>query len=196
MTRLILPVEADRIDWRVIQNVELRQTIPVAERHDIKAFELPSKLTKALQPDKEVKGVNDLPPLDDREVATDRDLENERKNYVIDWWAEARKLSEEIGEDSLQRWLVEQGYEPYVSIMQGPLPVTNDKRGPSVPAEGDGIAYKNTYGESEIKINENCVMQGPTTVHDGSDFAQNLPARIICKSPPEKKLSFQQQDRK
>ena len=83
----------------------------------------------------------------------------EGPEHVIDWWAEARKLTQESSEDEFKRWMLEQGYVRYVSIMQGPLPINNSVRGTLPPSQEEKTGYLNSYGDLEFKISENCVMQ-------------------------------------
>ena len=87
--------------------------------------------------------------------------------------------------------MLEQGYERYVSIMQGPIPITNSVRGTLPPSQEDATGYLNSYGDLEFKISENCVMQTQVSARfDTSDFGRNLPMRVTCKGAAKKKYSF------
>ncbi len=177
MTRLILPDEQDRIVARMIQRLELQRADSPPEPPGIQVFKLP-------------------PPGEDKAPVVKPNLTaassvEENPVHVIDWWAEARKLTEEFDEEELKRWLLEQGYDRYVSIMQGPLPITNSVRGTLPPTQEDITGYRNTYGDMELKISENCVLQTQVSArNDASDFARNLPMRVVCKSAPKVKLKF------
>jgi len=191
MTRLILPAETDRIVNRMIQDIEfLRIELP-PDPAGIHVYELPEEVEEE-PPIKEPD-----PPL---EVADQSQVQNQALNeiddekrpaHVIDWWAEARRLTQDSDEEALERWLLEQGYNRYVSIMQGPLPITNSVRGTLPSSQEEITGYLNTYGDLEFKISENCVIQTQVSARlDISDFARNLPMRVVCKSAPKQKFDF------
>jgi len=110
---------------RMIRNIEFLRIVSPPDPAGIHVYELPETVEEE-PPIKEPD-----PPLevaDQSQVQNQASNENddeERPAHVIDWWAEARRLTQELDEEALDRWLLEQGYDRYVSIMQGPLPITN-----------------------------------------------------------------------
>jgi hypothetical protein len=191
MTRLIVPGEHDRIVTRMIRNIEFLRIESPPDPAGIHVYELPETVEEE-PPIKEPD-----PPLevaDQSQVqnqASNENDEEERPAHVIDWWAEARRLTQELDEEALDRWLLEQGYDRYVSIMQGPLPITNSVRGTLPPSQEEVTGYLNTYGDLEFRISENCVMQTQVSSRlDMSDFVRNLPMRVVCKSAPKQKFDF------
>ena len=193
MTRLILPSEQDRIVTRMIQSIEFQRAVVPPLPAEIQIFELPPPV-KIEPPPIEV----NLPAenlVATQEQGSDEIPTEERPAHVIDWWAEARKLTQESSEEEFKRWMLEQGYVRYVSIMQGPLPITNSVRGTLPPSQGEATGYLNSYGDLEFKISENCVMQTQVSARfDMSDFGRNLPMRVTCKSAPKIKYSFDRND--
>jgi hypothetical protein len=190
MTRLILPSEHDRVVTRMIQNIEFQRAVRPLVPAGIHVFELPppaeDKPTIELHLTAE-----DSMQLQNQDLLPAESVLEDGPAHIIDWWAEARRLTQESGEEELKRWLLEQGYERYVSIMQGPLPITNSVRGTLPPFQEEVTGYLNSYGDLEFKISENCVMQTQVSARlDSSDFARNLPMRVTCKSAPKIKYSF------
>ena len=189
MTRLILPGEQDRIVTRMIRNIEFQRAVLPPNPAGIQVFELPPPIEPRLTSE-----VSNRPQKQDS--LSDESFVDAGPAHVIDWWAEARRLTQESDEEALKRWLLEQGFDRYVSIMQGPLPITNSVRGTLSPTQEDTTGYLNTYGDMEIKISKNCVLQTQVAArHDISDFAKNLPMRVVCKSAPKVKFSFDRDDR-
>jgi len=189
MTRLILPGEQDRIVTRMIRNIEFQRAIAPPLPTQIQVFELPVPVEIKLPPIDVT-----LPPEDPIQAQSP---EKESPAHVIDWWAEARKLTQESGEEEFKRWMLEQGYVRYVTIMQGPFPTRNSVRGTSPPSQEDATGYLNSYGDLEFKISENCVMQTQVSARlDMSDFARNLPMRVTCKRAPTVRYSLDRNDRK
>jgi len=193
MTRLILPSERYRIVTRMIQNIEFQRAVVPPLPAEIQVFELPPPV-EIEPPPIEV----DLPAEDSVQIhdqVSDESPKEERPAHVIDWWAEARKLTQESGEEVFKRWMLDQGFERYVSIMQGPLPITNSARGTLPPSQEEKTGYLNIYGDLEFKISENCVMQTQVSARlDMSDFGRSLPMRVTCKSAPKIKYSFDHND--
>ena len=196
MTRLILPSEQDRIVTRMIQNIEFQRTVLPPDPAGIQVFELPPPIEDKRPPielNLTAEGSN-LPQ--NQNSFSDESFLEEGPAHVIDWWAEARRLTQESDEEALKRWLLEQGYDRYVSIMQGPLPITNSVRGTLPTTQEDATGYLNTYGDMEFKISENCVATTQVAARlDHSDLAKALPMRITCKSSPKQKFSFDRNDR-
>jgi len=189
MTRLILPGEQDRIITRMIRNIELQRVVEPPLPLQIQVFELPVPV-ELEPPTIEVT----LPPEDPVQA---RNQEQERPAHVVDWWAEARRLTQESGEEEFKRWMLEQGYDRYVTIMQGPLPIRNSVRGTLPPSQEEATGYLNSYGDLELRISENCVMQSLiSTRFDVSDFARSLPMRVTCMPAPKVRYSFDRDGRK
>jgi len=189
MTRLILPSAKDPIVSRMIQNIEFLRADDAPVSTQIQVFELPLPVEVRPPPLETDLPVADLGEAPDQ--VSDESVKEENPAHVIDWWAEARRLTQEAGEEEFKRWMLEQGYERYVSIMQGPLPITNSVRGTLPPSQEDATGYLNSYGDLEFKISENCVMQTQVSARfDTSDFGRNLPMRVTCKGAAKKKYSF------
>ncbi len=184
MTRLILPNGEDRIVTRMIRNIEFERTVPTPEPAGIQFFELPPS-------------INDKPPPGKPELAAENstgyqiqdasssESSAEDPAHIIDWWAEVRRLTQESDEEAFKKWLLEQGHDRYVSIMQGPIPIRNSVRGTLPPTQEEATGYRNIYGDLEFRISENCVIQTQVSArNDVSDFGRNLPMRVVCKSAP------------
>lgn len=184
MTRLILPGERDHIVSRIIESIEFRRAErrPDPVNYQDYAPPIPPVVNVARPSD----------PMPTTVVVTEQSAPTVvvgDKN--IDWWAEARKLSQHADGETLERWLLEQGHERYATIMQGPLPITNSVQGQLPPTQEDATGYLNTFGDMEIKVSENCIAQTQVSARlDISDFSQKLPMRIICKSTTSEKFSF------
>jgi hypothetical protein len=189
MTRLILPGGKDPIVTRMIQNIEFLRADEAPLSAQIQVFELPPPVEIRPPPLEMDLPVEDLGASPDQ--VSDESPKEEGPAHVIDWWAEARRLTQEAGEEEFKRWMLEQGYERYVSIMQGPLPITNSVRGTLAPSQENATGYMNSFGDLEFKISENCVMQTQVSARfDRSDFGRNLPMRVTCKGEAKKKYSF------
>ncbi len=195
MTRLILPSERDRIVTHMIQNIEFHRAVPPPIQASVQVFELPPPI-ESMPPIKvNLTAAESIQPQS-RGVFSDESSLEEGPAHVVDWWAEARRLTQESGEEEFKRWLLEQGYDRYVTIMQGPLPITNSVRGTLPPSQEETTGYLNSYGDLEFKISENCVMQTQVSARlDISDFAKNLPMRVMCNSAPKVKYSFERNER-
>lgn len=186
MTRLILPGDRDPVVQRMIQDIEfLRTPLPPEE---ILVFELPPPP----EPEPEPEPVDELlSDTTDTETPTEDDAPADPP-VAIDWWAAVSSIADEEDEEALERWLLEQGYEKYVSIMQGDLPITNPADGNLQPTQGDKTGYLNIYGDLEFKVSENCVIQTQVSARlDISDFSQKLPMRVMCKKPTRKIYDFE-----
>jgi len=196
MTRLILPGEHDRIVTRMIQNIELQRAVQPSQASGTHVAELPGTIEKVPLPTRPILTTEESIP--DAVIVTPRDNRPEAGAGArsIDWWAEARRLTHESNEEALRQWSLEQGYERYVSIMQGPLPITNPVQATLPPNQGDATGYLNIYGDMEYKISENCTATTQTVVAiDDSDFVRALPMVITCTPPPRQKLNFDRYDR-
>jgi hypothetical protein len=192
MTRLILPGEQDRVVSRMIQNIEFLRAQSVPAAAAIQVFERPLPIEDMAPPIEQRSVADGSAKTQNQTTVIDEGPTEDGSDHLIDWWAEARRLTQESDEDALKRWLLEQGFERYVSIMQGPFPITNSVRGELPPTQEDITGYLNNYGDLEFKISENCVMQTLVSVRlDISDFAESLPMRVTCKPPPKVKYSFE-----
>ena len=189
MTRLILPGDEDPIVSRMIRNIEFQRTVRPPVPASIQTYRRPAPTE-----DKPLPTKPELTPLDpvlDDEPSVSEHSSNDSRVRVIDWWAEARRIAQESDEETLQRWLQEQGFEKYVTIMQGPLPITNSVQGTFPMTQEDITGYLNTYGDMEIKVSENCIAQTQVSARlDISDFAKQMPMRVLCKPRKKVKYSF------
>ncbi len=196
MTRLIMPGEHDRIVTRMIRNIELHRDVRPA---DLPAFfpSEPPQVIEENQPSAQTDLAAEGPQQTQNEdMPSDESAENDGRVRFVDWWAEARKLIKESDEEAFKQWLLEQGYESYVSIMQGPIPITNSVQAKLAPTQGDATGYVNIYGDMEYKISENCVATTQVAARlDQSDLARSLPMIISCKPPLRQKISFDRYDR-
>ena len=187
MTRLILPGDEDPLVARMIQNIEFQRVARPPEPISIQTFRRPPDIEKPPRPDRPI-----VSRVAADEIVDEPDDESTAENSrvkAIDWWAEARRIAEESDEDALERWLQEQGYEKYVTIMQGPLPITNSVQATLPDSQEDITGYMNSYGDMEIKVSENCVAQTQVSSRlDISDFAEKMPMRVLCK--PRKKVRY------
>ncbi len=173
MTILILPGDQDRIVARMIQSIEFHRTDLPPDLTNTKIYRPPSP-------------IEDNPlPVELTKIA--EDPAEDAPAHVIDWRAEVREITQESSEKAFKRWLLEQGHDRYVSIMQGPLPITNSVRGTPPPTQEDATGYLNSFGDLELIISENCVAQTQVAArHDVSDFTQKLLMRVDCKTPKVK----------
>lgn len=195
MTRLIVPSENDPIVTRMIQNIELHRAIRLPDQVGIRPVEPPQAIEEKPPTTQANFSAEGSGQTQNNTPRTDESPEKEGRAHVIDWWGEARRLVQESDEEALKQFLLEQGYERYVSIMQGPLPITNGVLANLPPTQEDVTGYMNSYGDLEYKISENCVAttQVAATL-DHSDFVKALPMIITCKRPPKQKFSFDRHD--
>ncbi|MEJ2257205.1 MAG: hypothetical protein P8X98_09385, partial [Woeseiaceae bacterium] len=110
------------------------------------------------------------------------------QSHSIDWWAQVRTAVRDADDADLDEWLQSQGYRRWVSVMQGPMPTSGEPTTPSEQASV-GTAYRNVYGDLEVRVSENCVIQIQSRLFDTSDFAKNIPPRIVCKGTSGMDLS-------
>ena len=188
MTHLILPVGGDPAVTRMLLELEFRRSSPPEVESGIRVFERP--------PEREVQDTPDKP-----EAERERSGRPERSEYAaagneepieaahersINWWAEARAVIEDLENEDYG--FAPHGRGKYVSIMQGPMPGSGD---PITPSSQDQArsGYTSVYGDLEVAIGENCVMQMRSKPFDYSDFARNIPPLIVCKGAPETDLS-------
>lgn len=186
MTQLVSPIGGDPVVRQMLLQLEFRRRPPPDPPRGARVFELPTRAEARDAPDSSL-DERDLPERPDRGEYDDDAVEATR-DHVIDWWAQARAVIQDLGDAEFEEWLESQGYKKWVSVMQGPMPKSNDPIPP--PEQGSaGSVYRNVYGDLEIPINENCVMQMQSRPLDSSDFARNIPPRIICKGTSEIDLS-------
>jgi hypothetical protein len=187
MTRLILPGDEDPLVTRMIQNIEFQRVTLPPEPVSIQTFRRPPEIEESPLPERPIVSRDQAAETEDTPVEENA-TENSRVK-AIDWWAEARRIAQESDDDALERWLMEQGYEKYVTIMQGPLPITNSVQASLPDSQEDITGYMNSYGDMEIKVSENCVAQTQVSSRlDISDFAEKMPMRVLCK--PRKKVRY------
>lgn len=183
MTRLILPRENDRIISRMIQDIEFVRSVRSPAVAEILVFKPPQKPAETT--------VEVPRKSQDITTAAEEFADESERAAVIDWWAQARALTQETDEGAFKRWLLEQGYDRYVSIMQGPVPITNSVHATLPDTQEDATGYMNSFGDMEYKINENCVATTQVAARfDHSDFAKNMPMRITCKPAAKQRFSF------
>jgi len=196
MTRLILPGEHDRIVTRMIRNIELQRTVRPLQTADTRVSE-PARVREAdPAPTRPDSSVENSTPVQRQAMRPEDRSDEEEPVRPVDWWSEARRLTRESSAEALEQWSLEQGDERYVSIMQGPLPITNAVRARSLPNQEDATGYLNIYGDMEYKISENCIATTQVVVAiDDSDFVRALPMVITCVRPPKPKISFERYDR-
>lgn len=191
MTRLILPGDRDPVVSRMIQNIEFQRAVERPVPPGVRSFRRPLRIDDRSAPKASVRtSANPSPVSEPGDIAEDSPASNVRVR-AIDWWAEARGVAQDSNEEALQRWSLEQGHAKYVSVMQGPLPITNSVKAPLPKTQEDITGYMNTFGDMEIKISGNCVAQTQVSARlDISDFAKHLPMRIMCKHPKKIEYSF------
>ncbi len=192
MTQLILPGDRDPIVNRMIQDIEFRRSSTPLEIIRIPVFERPPKpKLEPLNVQEEIEA-STAPTSEASVVEASEESMQQGPEYGVEWWAHQKaKLLDEAEDEALQRWLLEQGHEKYVSLMQGPVPITNSVRATLDATQEDITGYMNTFGDKEIKVSEACVLQTLVSARlDISDFAKNLPMRAMCKLNTPKKYSF------
>ena len=183
MTQLISPIGGDPVVRRMLLQLDFqRRHAPVVPGR-IRAIELPPK--PAIQPAPDRSRDEDDRP---ERVAYGQEPAEATNDTLIDWWAEAEAVIEDLDDAEFDDWLESRGYRKWVSVMQGPMPTSG---GPAMSPEEErsGYSYKNVYGELEFPISQNCVMQVPSRPSDSSDFARNIPPRIVCKETKNMDLS-------
>ncbi|MEO1246251.1 MAG: hypothetical protein AAFX56_11275 [Pseudomonadota bacterium] len=181
MTQLILPVGGDPVVREMLLQLESRRSSLPKTESGVRIFELPPKPELRDNPD--TPADQSAPPRRPQRAEYSDDPVEATPERIIDWWAQARAVIQDQGDAEFEEWLELQGYKKYVSIMQGPMP---GSAGPTKPSgqERPGSDYENVYGDLVVPINENCVMQMRPRSFDSSDFARNIPPRIVCKSDP------------
>ena len=186
MTRLILPGEHDRIVTRMIQTIELHRAVRPPDQVGIRPVERPQPIEEKAPSTEADTAFESSRQTRNDAMLTDESAEKVGLAHVIDWWAEARRLARESDEDAFKQFLLEQGHERYVSVMQGPVPITNGVQAQLPPTQEDATGYVNSFGDMEYKVSKNCVATTQVAARlDQSDFARALPMIITCKRPPK-----------
>ena len=186
MTLLISPIGGDPDVRRMLLQLEFQRRLPPDVPSGIRVFELPPKPDTQHASDSSIdeKDLSERPEL----AEYDDDNVEATQDHVIDWWAQARAVIQDLGDAGFEEWLESQGYKKWVSVMQGRMPSSGD---PTMPTEQGsyGSGYRNVYGDLEVPISESCVMQMQSRPFDSSDFARNIPPRIVCKGISKMDLS-------
>lgn len=191
MTYLILPGEHDPVMNRMIASIQLLRSAQPPEPRLVPVFKAPPKPARQPLPSEPVLTKLDASEVEEEIVVIAETIEKEGRAQMFDWRSAVSELLDESDEEDFSRWLIEQGYDDYVSIMQGPLPITNSVRAELPPTQENATGYLNTYGDMEIKVSENCVATTQVAARfDQSDFGKRLPMRVTCKSPPKVKLTL------
>ena len=184
MTRLILPFEQDPQVVQAIRSIELQRLERIPDPADIRILEKLPTIKRETPPKRPETSAVPVAPFTEPGEADEPDIAETASERKIDWWAELRRPGDEADKAALRTWRLEQGYDPYVSITQGALPITNPFVAEPSPVAPDN-GFQNVYGERELQVSDNCFMQIPLLNHDYSSFARNIPPYVYCKSSPK-----------
>lgn len=190
MTRLILPFEQDPEVIQAIRSIELQRLERIPEPADIRILERLPDVDTELPPKRPETSAAPVAQSTAPDEDDEPDPAERASSGSIDWWAELRRQDEAADEAALRKWRLEQGYDPYVSIMQGALPIMNPFVAEPSPVAPDN-GFQNVYGERELQVSDNCFMQIRILNHDYSSFARNIPPYVYCKSPAKIRFSFE-----
>ena len=180
MTRLIAPVDDDPMVSRMIRQLELRRDPAPELRIEVPEFEPPPK-PELEEAERSVDiGADRLP----RPAAVEEpeDAAPDVTTDPVDWWAAARSIARQVGEDDFEQWLKSQDRSAYVSIMQGPIPAAAKAKEPEDGEELWSI-YVDVYGDKVIQVSDNCTLRAQTVFGDYSSFVRNLPPLVTCYEP-------------
>ncbi len=189
MTRLIMSLDDDPAVTNTQQKLELHRVIIPQEENVMRLFERLDNLRFSEIPEIEVGEAREPRPIVDAQQVdkSEPDPDQPDRSTEVDLRETALAIIREMEGDKYQAWLEAQsGKRKYVSIMQGPMPTDGNSRASSEPGETVGSDYRSAYGESEVIISDNCLMQIRSTTFDYSDFAAKLPATVRCKRPDPK----------
>jgi hypothetical protein len=186
MTQLVAPTGGDPVVRQMLMQLEFQRRPLPDTASGVRIFELPPK-PKTRRAADSPPDAKDLPQRPDRGEYDDEDVAA-TPGHVIDWWAQARAVIQDLGDAEFEEWLESQGNQKWVSVMQGPMPISGEPTTPSEQATV-GTAYRNVYGDLEVRVSENCVIQIQSRLFDTSDFAKNIPPRIVCKGTSGMDLS-------
>ena len=176
MMQLISPAGDSPVVSKMLLELEFERRSPPDT--GVRVFELPPAAEIQSAPDGPAER-SDLPTRPERGEYDDEFEETERR-HVIDWWTEARTVIKDIGEAEFEDWLETQGYKRSVPV--GP----RSRSGSEGSSGAAGSGYRSVYGDVELPVSENCVLQVRPRHFDSSDFARNIPPLIVCKSAPKK----------
>lgn len=192
MMRLILPGENDIVVRQMIQRIEFQRSEVALGRKSLDEIAMPSFVDSDAHSMVPLRPSVRAEPTRYRELGSTQRAGIERPSRAIDWSAAVKELLKETDENELDRWLLAQRHEEYVSVMQGPLPITKSVGEPQPTTQEDITGYLNVYGDMEIKVTKNCVARTQVAArHDISDFGKQLVMPISCKKPPAVVYSFE-----
>lgn len=180
------PVGSDPVVRQMLLKLEFHRSSPPDMQSGVRDFELPPKPDIRHAPDQPV-DESDRPKRPERGEYDD-DSVVATQDHIIDWWAHARAVIQDLEDAEFEDWLQSHGYTEYVSIMQGTMPTSGRSASLSGQTKS-GSGYRNVYGDFELLISENCVMQTQPRLFDSSDVARNIPPLIVCKPTPRMDLS-------
>ena len=187
MTRLIMPLESDQVVATQPLELEFSPTIIPREEDPMRLFERPDRPDPVEIPEIYIGEAREPIPLEELQDLDESDADPAEPPSAIDLRARARSIIQDREDEKYQAWLAEQsGQQRYVSIMQGPIPRSDTPRASAEQGGGTGSHYRSVYGETEVTLGDNCVMQLRSTTFDYSDFASKLPAMIRCRAPRPK----------
>lgn len=186
MTQLIAPIGGHPVVKRMIQRLELHHRPPAEASNEVQEFELPPKPRIIHTPDM---SIDEGDYLRHPEAGSNKDSNAEvTEDQTIDWWEAVQKYIQGSEDADSQKWMLSHGFKKYLSIMQGPMPSSSGSSNPSEKEEV-GSSYRNVYGDLEIKVTDNCVLQVSSNIFDSSDFARHIPPQILCTAPPKIDMS-------
>lgn len=188
MTRLIVPEEGDPIVSEMIGAFELRQ-IPrmvdtAVRRRERELEELrefrPLKRSDFVPDESQETGEFNGEAPDESQQATDS-TDNADQQSGVDWWLQIQNYIDEMSEEDLRQWRLSNGYDNYVSVMQGSIPSSPYPEAPRVTADPIGTSYSGSSGKTEIRISENCIVEVDNSALAGIDPGMRIPNRADCK---------------
>ena len=184
MTQLITPIGGDPAVERMLLELEIFRLPPDAptgisdpEPTADAASESPE--TETALPSRPERAEDDG-GIDEPETEPEQEP---KPSSGVDWWSQAQNVARSMGNEELEALLQSPGFEDWVSVMQGPMPSTGDV---ARAIEEDAVwsFYWNVYGDIEIRVSKDCVLQIQSRPFDYSSFAKNIPPNILCKETP------------
>ena len=188
MTRLIVPEEGDQIVSEMIGAFELRQVprlvdtairLREMELEELREFR-PLKRSDFVPDESQESGESDGEAPGEPKQATDRTYNLNRQSGV-DWWQQVQNYIDEMSEEDLRQWRLTNGYDNYVSVMQGSIPSSPYPEAPRVTADPIGTGYSGSSGKTEIRISENCIAEVDNSALAGVNPGMRIPNRVDCK---------------
>lgn len=186
MTRLITPIGGDPVVEELLIELSLPRTLPPVVPREVEIFELPPRPEQLPEVPQSVGAPTDLSQSTD-----DPDDDEEEVRRFTDWQAVARSVARDLGDEGFGQSSGQTNGRPWTSVMQGSMPQSTT---PTPMADEESAApayrtvYRNAFGDVEVKIREDCVMQMHSSPFDQSSFAQALPAKVTCKGSPNTRL--------